>query len=82
MSNWKYWMIDSCKVYSIMIVGAGASAILGHILGFPLMYRWYATDVGISLPSATAFVLAGIAIFVLSERLDAVERKLDKVGTR
>ena len=46
----------------------GALTICGYIAGQPTLYTWNSNQ-GMALSTATAFVLQGIALYIVGEKL-------------
>ena len=59
------------QLLGLVCSGIGMLTIAGYIAGKPGMYTW-SGDMGMALNTAIVFVLIGIALYVIGERLKRI----------
>ena len=63
----KNCICEIVQLLAVIIFSIGLSAIYGHAIGETRFYKWSGTvDVGVAINTGIAFVINGIALFLLA----------------
>lgn len=62
------------------VISIGTITLIGYLLGYPYFYTWSA-QIGMAIPTATNFVLTGIAINLIGIALGRLRNKIYEIQT-
>jgi len=63
MAKVRYWKLQcAIGLMAICLIAGGSIGLLGHLLAWYLLYTWTSTYVGMAVPTAVLFIVAGAAL--------------------
>ncbi len=70
------WILESCRLGSVIVLGLGVRGVMERVANLPTHAGLWGTNIGMAIDTGLAFIVVGLVCFCLSDwALNAERRK-------